>query len=54
MLNFMAIVYLACLSGAVGSVDVWCARRSCYGVDSNLARGKIFTASISIYIPFLT
>ena len=37
----------SCLSGAVGSVNVSCsARRCCRGRGSNLARGKIFTASI--------
>ena len=44
-----------CLSSAVGSVDVWCSvRRSCHGRCSNLASGKIFTASIgsvdSLYV----
>ena len=35
------------LSGAVGSVDVWCsARRVIEVVGLNLARGQIFTASI--------
>ena len=44
---FFSKICIIVYSGAVGSVDVWCsARRSCHGVGSNLARGKIFTASI--------
>ena len=45
--RFLNILFWGCLSGAVGSVDVWCsARRSCHGRGLSLARGKIFTASI--------
>ena len=45
--RFLNIHFLGCLSGAVGSVGVWCsAWRSCHVVGSSLARGEIFTASI--------
>ena len=47
--RFLNILLWGCLSGAVGRVDVWfSARRSCHGRGLNLARGKIFTASISL------
>ena len=39
--RFLNILFWGCLSGAVGSVNVWCSARRCC-----LARGKIFTASI--------
>ena len=46
-LSYLNIRFWGCLSGAVGSVDVLCCtRRSVKVVGSNLARGKIFTASI--------
>ena len=45
--RFLNILFWGCLSGAVGSVDVWCSARRCAEVvGSNLARGKIFTAFI--------
>ena len=44
---YLNLLLWGCLSGAFGSVDVWCsARRVVEVVGSNLARGKIFTASI--------
>ena len=44
--RFLKIIR-GCLSGAIGSVGVWCSARGVAGVvGSNLARGKIFTASI--------
>ena len=46
--RFLNILFWGCLSGAVGSVYVWCSARLgvVEVVGSNLARGKIFTASI--------
>ena len=45
--RFLNILFLGCLSGAVCRVDVCgSARRSCHGRGFDLARGKIFTASI--------
>ena len=44
---YLNILFWGCIGGAVSSADIWC----CLGgvvfvVGSNLARGKIFTASI--------
>ena len=45
--RFLNILFWGCLSGAVGSVNVWCSAGGVVEVvGSNLARGKIFTASI--------
>ena len=45
--RFLNILFWGCLSGAVGSVNVWCRLGGVVEVvGSNLARGKIFTASI--------
>ena len=49
-------IFWGCLSGAVGSVGVWCRLGGVAKVvGSNLARGKQFTASIgsvdSLYPP---
>ena len=39
--------FWGCFSGAVGNVDVWCSVGGVVMVvGSNLARGKLFTASI--------
>ena len=45
--RFLNNLFWGCLSGAVGSVDVWCSAGGVVMVvGSSLARGKIFTASI--------
>ena len=43
--RYLKILFWECLNGAFGSVDVWCSA-SVEVVGSDLARGKIFTASM--------
>ena len=45
--RYLNILFLGCLSGAVGSVDVWCsARWCCRGRGFEPRYRKLFTASI--------
>ena len=45
--RFLNILFWGCLSGAVGSVNVWCsARRCCRGRGFESRLWQIFTASI--------